>query len=218
MKKLFFICILFGSVSCDDIIEVVDITNETVSVLAPKNGTVLNDEGVTFTWEPINEAISYKIQIAVPNFENATQIVTDSLVTNTFFNQILSSGNYEWRVRAENSDYATTYTSTKFSVMAPDPVDISNSTVVITTPEDNTTFSTTDTISFSWETLEGANEYELQIVTPDFDSPVETISDETISITNFSVSNLNQNTYEFRVKATNSGFATGYTEISFTVN
>lgn len=218
MKKLLLLVATLCFFNCDDIIEVVDISEETVTVLAPRDGVLVDEASVTFTWDAVEEAESYKIQIAKPSFEAATQIVTDSTVTSTFFNRLLDSGNYEWRIRAENSGYATLFTTQKFTVSAPDPVDITNEQLVILTPSDGNTFLTTDTINFSWETIEGADQYVIQIATPDFDNPVETIKDETITNTSFSVSNLSANTYKFRVKAKNSGFETGYMEIGFTVN
>lgn len=218
MKKLLFLFITLCFFNCDDIIEVVDISEETVIVLAPLDGVVIEDANVTFTWDAVLEAESYKIQIAKPSFEAAQQIITDSIVTTTFFNRTLLSGNYEWRVRAENSDYATAYTKQKFKVAAPEPVDISSKQLVISAPANNATFLTTDTINFSWETVEGADQYVVQIATPDFENPTETIKDETITAATISVSNLIANSYKCRVKAKNSGFETGYTEIGFVVN
>ncbi|HEX9601149.1 MAG TPA: fibronectin type III domain-containing protein [Mariniflexile sp.] len=218
MKKLLLLIITLCFFNCDDIIEVVDISEETVTVLAPMDGVLVEDANITFTWDAVEEAESYKIQIAKPSFEAAQQIAIDSLVTTTFFNTTLLSGSYEWRVRAENSGYETLFTSQKFTVSAPDPVDITNEQVVVLAPTDGNTFLTTDTINFSWETIDGANEYAIQIATPDFDNPVETIKDENLTATTVSVSNLSANAYKFRVKAKNSSFETGYTEIGFTVN
>jgi hypothetical protein len=218
MKKLLLLMITLCFMACDDIIGVVDISEETVTVLAPLDGVVIEDANVTFTWDALVEAESYKIQIAKPSFEAAQQIITDSLVTTTYFNRTLLSGSYEWRVRAENSDYATVYTTQKFTVAAPDPVDISSKQVVIAALANNATFLTTDTINFSWEAVEDANEYNIQIATPDFENPNETLKDEIITSTSFSISNLSANSYKCRVKAKNSGYETGYTEIGFVVN
>ena len=216
--KIVLVLALMVVLACDDIIEVADISKETVTVLAPVNETTLIDTDVTFTWDSVEEAENYKIQIATPSFEAATEIVIDSTVTKTFFSNTLTSGSYEWRVRAENSGYVTGYTIQKFTLLSPDPVDISSELVVISSPANGATFSTTDTINFSWKTVEGAEKYTIQIATPDFTNPVETIKDETITNTGFSVSNLSKNDYKCRVKAKNSGYETGYTEISFSVN
>ncbi len=203
---------------CDDILEVVDITNETVSVLAPVNDVTITDTEVTFTWSPVADAESYNVQIATPSFEAAAQIVTDSILSKTSMSHALTSGNYEWRVRAENSNYATAYATQKFTLLSPDLVDISSETVVISAPANEATFLTTDTINFTWNTNEGADEYDIEIATPDFQNPTETIAQETLTTTEFSVSNLSKNDYKCRIKAKNFGYETAYTEIGFTVN
>lgn len=216
-KKVLFIIVLMGFFACDDIIQVVDISNRAITVLAPTDQAVLTDTDVMFTWDAVEDADSYKLQIATPSFETAQQIVTDSLVTTTFFNRTLNSGSYEWRVRAENSGYVTTYTTQKFTIMA-NPVDISSEQVVLLAPADTTVFSTTDTINFSWENIVGAEQYSVQIATPNFDNALEIIKDDTITNTSYSVSNLSANSYEWRVKAINPDYETGYATLGFTVN
>lgn len=109
--------------SCEDIVEVPDISDQIVPILAPRNGGVLNYNTVRFNWQAINDASSYNIQIATPNFGNATQIVLDSIVRQdtlgnvvTQINQNLPNGNYVWRVKALNSDFETVYTLSSFQV------------------------------------------------------------------------------------------------------
>ncbi|PQV48798.1 hypothetical protein CLV33_1043 [Jejuia pallidilutea] len=102
--------------SCDDIIEVVDISESTVGVLAPKNDVTLKEGEINFTWTAVDDTETYRLQIATPNFENAQQIVTDSTLTATMFTKMLSTGNYQWRVRAENSDYNTVFATNTFTI------------------------------------------------------------------------------------------------------
>lgn len=216
-STIFIIGLIFCLSACEDIVSVADISEEKVTVLAPINGVAITDANVNFTWESVEEASQYNIQIAVPTFEVATQIVTDSTFSLTSFSKTLTSGSYEWRVRAENSGFKTSYTTQKFTVSS-NEVDISNETLVILSPDNNAAFTNSDTINISWEAIEGAETYHIQIVTPDFDNPTETVKDETLSATNFSLSNLSNNTYKCRVNAKNTAFETGYAEISFTVN
>lgn len=216
-NTIFLIGFAFCLTACEDIVGVTDISKENITILAPVEGVTVTDAKVTFNWEALDEVTHYNIQIATPAFKTATQIITDSTLALTSFSKALTSGNYEWRVRAENSGYKTSYTTQKF-IIATNTVDISNKVLVITSPNNNATFTTTDTITIEWEAIEGAEEYQIQIVTPDFDNPTKTINDETITSTNLSISNLEKNTYKCRVKAKNVGFETGYTDISFTVN
>lgn len=117
MKKIVFsccICILF--VSCSDVVLVPDISGDSIRVLAPTDGALLNENVVTFTWEAVEDAERYQIQIAKPNFANALQIVTDSTTTNLNFNKVLELGEYQWRVRGENSEYQTAYSTQSFAI------------------------------------------------------------------------------------------------------
>ena len=133
--KLYFklLCAFLCVLSCDDIIEVEDISDKEVIVLAPSNQVILNTTDVIFTWEALEDAETYHLQIATPTsvsifglkdiaksclttFENAQQIVHDSMLVGTRFSTTLDFKGYEWRVRAENSGYTTSYKVNSFSI------------------------------------------------------------------------------------------------------
>jgi len=117
MKQIkYAFCLLITAIACDDIIEVEDISDNTVNILAPTNGTVLDTLTTTFTWEALESAEHYYLQVATPSFENANQIVADTLLVKTSFSKLLPVNSYEWRIRAENSDYNTNYTQQSFSI------------------------------------------------------------------------------------------------------
>lgn len=218
MKKLYYLFILSVILlNCDDIIDEVDITNDTISILAPTDGITLTDTNVTFSWSPVDGADMYKLQIATPDFANATGIILDSTITNTAFIQSLNSGDYEWRIRGENTNYQTPFTTQSLTINESDPIDISNEQVVLLAPANGTSFTITDTINFSWDAVTNADNYVIQIATPDFANATEIIENETVNATSFSVSNLASQSYEWRVKATNTNFETPYTTQNFTV-
>lgn len=218
MKKLLYTgCLFFCLTACDDIVGVKDIEDKTVTILAPTNASVLDITDVTFSWEPLDDAEYYNLQIASPNFENAQQILLDSTVSVTSFSNQLDFGDYEWRIRAENSGYNTAYISQTFSVNANLAPNISASEIILLSPANGITFNTTDTLNFSWEAIDDAEEYVLQIVTPDFDNTTETIESLTLTETSFSKSNLSAGDYEWRVKAQNADFETEYIIQSFVI-
>lgn len=109
-------CLVFFLTSCDDIIEVEDISSKEVVVLAPTDNTILETIAVTFTWESLEDVESYHLQIATPTFENAQQIVKDSTLIGTSFSTTLEFKDYQWRIRAENSGYTTSYTQQSFKI------------------------------------------------------------------------------------------------------
>ncbi|MCD2260795.1 hypothetical protein [Psychroserpens luteolus] len=117
MKRVLFFLVLICTFSaCDDIIEVEDISQDTITVLAPTSNSTLAVGNVIFSWNDVQYAESYRLQLATPNFENASQILLDSTVTSTNFSKLLELGNYEWRVRAENSGFQTAYSTQNFTV------------------------------------------------------------------------------------------------------
>ncbi|WP_052143794.1 hypothetical protein [Wocania ichthyoenteri] len=108
--------ILLSAIACDDIIEVEDISDKTVQILAPTNGAILDTLTTTFTWDALEAAESYHLQVVTPSFENANQIVADTLLVKTSFSKLLPINTYEWRIRAENAAYKTSYTKQSFTI------------------------------------------------------------------------------------------------------
>ncbi|TDS20873.1 hypothetical protein DFQ03_0129 [Maribacter caenipelagi] len=118
--------LLVGSIvflaSCEEILEVPDISEEEVVLLAPSDSSVVTQTEINFTWQEVFEATSYHVQIAQPSFTNASQIVADTLVVvdSTYIGskitRTLLNNSYEWRVKAQNSDFETPYTTNSFTV------------------------------------------------------------------------------------------------------
>ncbi len=108
------IAILTG---CEDIIEVDNISRERVKLLAPADDVTSNNTTIFFSWEMLEEAETYQLQVAKPSFEEALEIVTDTTSNSTQYSDTYSEGNFEWRVRAFNSAYETEYTTHSFSIV-----------------------------------------------------------------------------------------------------
>lgn len=109
--------LLFVMLACDDVIFEQDISASYVRILAPTEEVELTTGKISFNWEPIEGADAYHIQIATPNFLNAIQIESDSLVVGSQYSKLLLPGDYEWRIRGENSAFETAYFSNTFSVI-----------------------------------------------------------------------------------------------------
>jgi len=116
MKKTIYVilyAILF--INCEAIF-VEDISQESVVLIAPSDNSEVVTGSIQFNWEGIVDATDYQIQIATPNFNQASQVVLDSTITATFFSKELGIGDYEWRIKASNSDYSTPYITNSFKV------------------------------------------------------------------------------------------------------
>jgi len=114
-KKLLFVTISFLLSNCEAIF-LEDISNESVVLLAPSDNSEVTSGTIEFHWEQLNDTIEYKIQISAPSFSAASQIVLDSITTATSLSKELAAGEYEWRVKAFNSDYSTNYSANSFTV------------------------------------------------------------------------------------------------------
>lgn len=115
-KKTYLFLIVLTIIGCSEIVEDIDISDKTVQLIAPTDGAVLDEVAITLSWELLEGANSYHLQIATPSFENALQVVKDSSLTGPHFSTTLDTLTYEWRVRAENGTYITPYTTQSFSI------------------------------------------------------------------------------------------------------
>ncbi len=123
-KTLLFFLLVVALWSCEDIIEVPDISDRSVKILAPSDNSELDTLNIKFNWETIEDANTYRVQIADPNFIQAEQILVDSLIDvvdslgtgNSFNHQFTDYGNYEWRIKAINSAYETPFTKASFQI------------------------------------------------------------------------------------------------------
>jgi len=167
-KSILIILVLIVLTACEDIFEVTDISEQQVALLAPSDQAMVNDSSVTFNWTEVFDAESYLVQIASPNFQNASQLLLDSLlvVDSTFsrtrITQNLASNQYEWRVKAFNSAYETPFSTNAFEVLVQGTAPTPN-TPQLLTPENNAS-STETTVAFTWSRDDLANTQELDSI------------------------------------------------------
>ncbi len=110
MKFLKCLGLLILIMSCDDI------SGDMVTVLAPAESRILTVNDVNFSWNTLEGAEHYTLQIAVPSFDNTSQILFDTLIISPRFTKTLGAGDYQWRVSAENSGFKTRYITQSFTI------------------------------------------------------------------------------------------------------
>ncbi|OHT43468.1 hypothetical protein [Flavobacterium tructae] len=215
MNKISFLTLLFFVVmlsfsSCEEILLVPDISKKDVVLVAPGNNVTLSSSGVSFSWENVQHADKYRLQIATPNFDNPQQLVRDTLVSKNSFSQQLNIGKYEWRVKAVNSGYETVYTKRSFEVLNNN--DFQNNTIILLTPANNLTTKTA-LQKLSWETILGATSYQLQVL----DENNTLVKDQTTAtvLLNFT---FDEGKYTWKVRASNGTSQTLYTSRSILVD
>lgn len=208
--KCLLFAIIFSFVSCEEILLVDDISKKEVTLIAPANNSLLSSSGVTFSWEAVESADKYQLQIAVPNFEAPKQIILDTIVTKNSYTQQLNIGKYEWRIKAINSAYETAYFKNSFEVLNND--DFQNNTVILLTPTNNLTTKTA-LQKLSWDAIIGATNYQLQILDENNTLVKEQSTEATLI--NFT---FDEGKYTWKVRASNGTNQTLFTSRSILID
>lgn len=206
--KISVLGLVLGILACEDILEVPDISNQTVQVLAPVNGSVLTVNAIGLNWQEVEDATAYEIQIATPDFENATQLVLDSLVevdsldqVRTRIDQNLLNGNYEWRVKALNSGFETTYTVNGFQVNGDEDLDvITPNTPQPVLPANGTTQAESE-VNFSWTRTDVSGTAERDSIFIYSDESLQTLQTKGLGANKSYTVNLADGTFYWQVRA-----------------
>ncbi|WP_299223306.1 hypothetical protein [uncultured Aquimarina sp.] len=212
MKKQFlYISTLFLTLlGCEEILFEEDLTGDIVTIIAPSDGSQVESTSVSFSWDAVDQATSYRLQIARPTFENAVQIVEDTTVTLTNFSITLVKNDYEWRVRAQNSGSQTEYTTAGFSITESE--DFSAREVLLSSPEDNAIINTTS-VTLQWETVTDAITYRIQLL----DESDQVIQENTATSTSIQLT-FPEGVTKWQVRAENDTQSTLYFSRSLTVD
>jgi len=116
VRKFCALLTLITVLGCEQLIEVEDISNETVSILGPANNLIIDTSSVNFSWESLEFAELYQLQIAMPSFDTPQNIVEDTIIYTTSFIKTLSANTYQWRIKAKNFGYETPYTTQNITI------------------------------------------------------------------------------------------------------
>ena len=166
MKRtsLYLILILIIS-ACDEIFER-DITNDKIEVVAPKDGLVTTKTTLTFWWNELKDANSYRLQIVSTGFDTVLSIPVDTNLTTNKFEVSLNPGRYGWRVKAMNSATETSWFTQKLTIL--DVPNLSDQEVLLKSPKEQDVFGT-GKIKFQWTKLPNATNYMLIVKTNTWD-------------------------------------------------
>lgn len=203
---LFSISILL--MACEDFFEV-DLSGKSVSLIAPSNGVVSDVLVQTFWWEELDGATEYELQVVATRFDSIVQVIVDTTISGTQFEQSLSPGMFEWRVRGLNSAYASEYSV--YSLTIDSTADLSSQTIVLADPI-NGSYSNQLTQTFTWQTLFLADSYRLQISSDGFASGADVL-DTTVNAETASVSLPDELTYSWRVRGETETSVSSYSDV-----
>lgn len=194
--------------SCEDILEVPDISNQTVTVFAPLDNTVVNDNDISFNWDTVEDATRYRFQLAAPDFETTQQLVLDSIFevdslgrVDTRIQQTLVNGNYAWRIRALNSDYQTVYTLSNFQVDGDENLDVTPPNTPQLVAPANGASQSEATVNFSWTREDVPGTAERDSIFIYSDESLATLSTKALGANKTFSANLASGTFYWVVKA-----------------
>lgn len=210
IKSIFFLLTLF-LFNCEAIF-VEDISEDVIILIAPANNTkIINIESVKFNWQEVKDATGYEIQIAKPNFTNAHQILVDSITTNLSYTSSLNTGDYEWRVRALNSNHKSNYTTNSFSLT---DGEFEDEIVLLNLPL-NSHVSNESLQALSWEELKDTNNYRLQIWQPNIDGVK--LVDEVVTTNSYEYEFVSGN-YTWQVRGEKATLKTMFSKRTISIN
>lgn len=203
-------------ISCEEIISVQDISEDQIIALAPVTGSEVFEGDVSFSWSRIDLADTYEFQIGSPDFADAQEIISNTIIPDSMVTTIsteinLTAGHYEWRVRAMNAEYQTDYDTNAFVVIE-EETPISELTVQLAEPADN--FETAETsITFSWEAIDEIEVYRLVIT----DTSNNEIVFENLDPSTSQTAELAVGTYIWKVRGETDTASTLFSERTITI-
>lgn len=202
--KLVFQLLVLGMVtgvlsSCNDIIEP-SVTNSKLYLEAPADGFQSTSYAINFWWDPVDHALSYRLQVVSPNFASPAKLVLDTIITHTRFTFNLNPGNFQWRVLAQNGSSQTAFTAPRAITVSASS--IKQQAVQLTYPANN--FITSQgTVVFQWGNLYGATGYRFEIDTNNFVNEALVISNQLIPGQQISFTFPKEQIYQWRIRAEN---------------
>ncbi|MDF2432856.1 MAG: hypothetical protein JWP44_2487 [Mucilaginibacter sp.] len=196
---LFLICCIGCLSSCEDIIEP-SISKSQVTTEAPADQFTSTSYTINFWWDQVDHAISYHLQVVMPNFASPGSLVLDTIVTRNKFSFTLSPGTYQWRVMAENGSSQTAYSTPKtFNVVLSS---IKQQSVQLIAPANNS-LTNQSNISFQWGSLYGATKYQLEVDTNNFANESAAVLNQTYTGQQVAFTFPKDQVYQWRVRAEN---------------
>ena len=176
-----------------------------VIIVFPQDGSTAITNPVNFVWNKSPLALAYTIQISTSNLFTST-IVTQSISDTTYSSSILqTSTNYYWRVRAENLDGASGWTTAMFTTKLKIPTLLHPSLGDVNVNPQPT---------LSWSSVFSSAKYTVQLsVQPDFTTISQRIDQTDTTVIIYSL--IQGATYYWRVGAYMNGDTTSYSSPNF---
>jgi len=185
--------------SCKEFIEP-SIANRQIQPEAPGDQYQSTKYNIGFWWDEVDDAISYRVQVVTPDFNQIGGLIIDTLVKGNKFTADIDPGQYQWRVRAENGSSQTAYsTARSFTIV---PSSLTEQTVSLISPG-SSYLTNQNSILFKWSNLYSATGYRIQVDSNNFANATSIVSDQLIPGQQISFKFPKDQQYQWRVRAEN---------------
>ena len=177
------------------------------TLVFPSNGAINLPSSLTFDWNPVQSASSYRIRIASDSLFNT--IVKDSTmsVDSISLSGFAPNAKYYWEVAAINTGGSSSYSSAwNFRIIPPVPA-----TPIQIAPV-NGAPNLTSVVSFDWSSVQYASSYRILVASDTGFTAIE--KDSMVSVDSLILPGFSPNeTYYWKVSSTNSAGTSSYSAV-----
>lgn len=136
-------------------IDSADLEEQKVLLTSPVTDSITNQQEITFRWDPVPGATSYRIQLDTVNFDGTALSVDNTVLTNAYLFTFTSNGVYQWRVQALNDTRESQWSDINTISFDTTPPQV----VSLLSPADNKTV--TKPVTLSWTGSLTATKYKV---------------------------------------------------------
>lgn len=183
-------------------------------LISPANKDTISSVIAGFVWRKTEKNAVYTVEV-YSDSELKNKFIEKTISDTATYINLEKGGSYFWRVNSKDQYGNTSDFSPVSTFSAQLPIDIHLKTVQIMSPNDKSTVIDKK-VTFWWNSLSGAEKYNLQIVSPTFANPTKLIYDQKLTSNSVAI-DLDAGNYEWRVKAINSTTETVYSQASLLV-
>lgn len=206
-------------ISCAVIVEE-DVSNEVVETVFPTDSAIVYEGDIEFKWLPMFGASGYELLIVSPDFANASNLAVDTVLEDaTSFQASLTPNTYEWMITGINSGYSSDPVIGSFEVVDSSFfVNVSDVIPKLRVPAPEQEITDDSEVLFNWEKIELVTTYNLLVVSNTLESPIDVITDTTLTDVNNIKLTLDNGRYEWSLSGQNPFSQTLVAQRSFTVD
>jgi hypothetical protein len=211
-----FIAIILLALTTCTVFQEQSVTNDTVTITVPGDGTTVTSLNMTFSWSEFQSSnvIKYNLQVVSPDFVNPTFFAVDTITSKTKYTRTVRPGRYQCKVNIHSGTSRSAYTTISFVVdTAKQPVGVVN----LISPSDGLKTRSKNVV-LAWDAIKYATKYKIQVILLDSNKNVVERVRETDTVATKVSYTLNPGFYRWQVRAYNNSYTTEFTTRNFIID